>query len=67
MPRTIIDLPSEQIEALDRLRAQRHMTREVIELLTKAGLFRAMLPRKFGGLELEPTAFFRALIYEKEA
>jgi hypothetical protein len=27
MPRTIIDLPPEQIEALDRLRAQRHMTR----------------------------------------
>jgi hypothetical protein len=27
MPRTIIDLPPEQIEALDRLREQRHMTR----------------------------------------
>ena len=48
-------------------RAQRHMTREVIELLTKAGLFRAMLPRKFGGLELEPTAFFRALIQIAES
>ena len=48
-------------------RAQRHMTPEVIELLTKAGLFRAMLPRKFGGLELEPTAFFRALIQIAES
>ena len=48
-------------------RSQRYMTKEVMELLTRAGLFRAMLPRKFGGLELTPTAFFRALIQLAES
>jgi 3-hydroxy-9,10-secoandrosta-1,3,5(10)-triene-9,17-dione monooxygenase len=43
-------------------RAQRFMTREVVEKLTGVGLFRAMLPRDFGGMELPPVEFFRALI-----
>jgi len=30
MPRTIIDIPREQIEALDRLRTQQHMTRATL-------------------------------------
>jgi metal-responsive CopG/Arc/MetJ family transcriptional regulator len=30
MPRTIVDIPREQIDALDRLRAQQHMTRATL-------------------------------------
>lgn len=30
MPRTIVDIPTEQIDALDRLRSQQHTTRAML-------------------------------------
>lgn len=38
------------------------ISREVIGWLTEANVFRAMQPRQWGGLELEPAAFFEGMV-----
>ena len=54
---------------LDRLeklapegRAQRNLEKETIQLLSDAGMFRAMLPTEFGGFETHPVDFFSAVM-----
>ena len=38
------------------------ISREVMSLLTEANVFRAMQPRQWGGLELDPATFFEAMV-----
>ena len=38
------------------------ISREVIGWLTEADVFRAMQPRQWGGLELDPAAFFEGMV-----
>ncbi|HEY3848989.1 MAG TPA: acyl-CoA dehydrogenase family protein [Acetobacteraceae bacterium] len=38
------------------------ISRDVIGLLTKANVFRAMQPRQWGGLELDPAIFFEGMV-----
>ena len=47
-------------ELADQGRAQRQLERQVIDALVDAGFMRAWLPKRWGGLEATPEAFFRA-------
>ena len=47
MPRTIVDIPGEQVDALDRLRAQQHVTR--------ATLIREAIARYDGRVRHQPA------------
>jgi indole-3-acetate monooxygenase len=40
-------------------RCQRHISADVIELMKKAGIYRAMVARRFGGDETTPSEFLR--------
>ncbi len=54
---------------LDRLEAlapagreKRNLEKETVQLLSEVGMFRAMLPTEFGGLESHPADFFTAVM-----
>ena len=65
MPRTIVDIPREQIDALDRLRTQQHITRA--KLIREA--IASYLTTHHAGLAQEAFGIWRdkpvdALLYE---
>ncbi len=54
-------------EFADAGRKNRCVTQETIGALQDAGIFRAMVPKSYGGLEATPAQFFRAQIAIAEA
>jgi alkylation response protein AidB-like acyl-CoA dehydrogenase len=40
---------------------ERRLAEPVVEALTEAGFFRMLVPRRLGGLEVEPTALVRVV------
>lgn len=42
----------------DEQRAQRQMSKEVVDALKECGFFRMLLPKKWGGMERKPQEFF---------
>lgn len=51
----------------DAGRQNRCVSKEVVESLEEAGIFRAMVPKKYGGMEATPADFLRAQILISEA
>jgi 3-hydroxy-9,10-secoandrosta-1,3,5(10)-triene-9,17-dione monooxygenase len=49
-------------ERAGQVEQQGVVSREVIGLLTEADVFRAMQPRQWGGLELDPATFFEGIV-----
>jgi len=54
-------------EKADAQRATRQMLPEVVDALKQCGFYKMMLPKKWGGLECTPQAFFRDQIRIAEA
>ena len=49
-------LASTIVARLSEIDAQRSMPRDVIETLRSIGIFRSLVPRRYGGLELDVPA-----------
>ncbi len=47
--------------AAPRIEAERALTADVLEALHEAGLFRLLLPRSCGGLEVDPATFMQVI------
>ncbi len=54
---------------LDEIRSRRHLSDELgmvphesVALMEQAGVFRALTPMQFGGLELDPASFFEGIM-----
>ena len=44
-------------------RKNRQISQPVIDALRDTGFFRAALPKQYGGLEVHPSDFFKAVIF----
>ncbi|MCP3104616.1 acyl-CoA dehydrogenase family protein [Myxococcus sp. K15C18031901] len=45
----------------DEIEAARRLPQDLVDTLTRAGVFRMMVPREYGGLELPPTQSFQVI------
>ena len=48
-------------EYADRGEQERHLADPVVEALWKAGLYRLLIPREFGGLQVDPLTYYHVL------